>query len=122
MKLREQISIVGGQYKARIEVSELTASETNAISRFGDLVVNLGGDFTSDTDTDVVFSLPSEERFFPSQFPVQKVFDAADSDAAEKADTWIETVVDRLLTARDEAIDKDASAIRDEIVDYPPGT
>lgn len=121
MKLREQVSIVGNNYHARVELSELTVAETNALARFGDFTVDIGGDFESDTDTDVVFTLPTSVRFFPSQFPVQQLFSATDVDAAEKADTWIETVVDRILTERDLAVAKDVTAIRDEIVDYPVG-
>jgi hypothetical protein len=121
MQLREQVTIVGNTYRARIELSTLTVDETNALARFGDLSVDVGGDFESDTDTDVVFTLPTSTRFFPSQFPVQQLFSADDVDAAEKSDTWIMTVVDRILTERDLAVAKDATAIRDEIVDYPVG-
>ncbi len=118
MNLREQISIIGNQYKIALSVDALTVDEQNALSRFGDWEIDLGGDFEDIADAGFTFTLNNRERLFPAQFPVQQLFSADDADVARTAEVWLANVIARIVVLQTAALNKDTTTIKDEIVTY----
>lgn len=83
----------------------LTPVEREAFRNFGEPVVDCGGEF--DDGDGLVFNLPTDERRFPSQFPVKQLFSLEDNaDANDRAVLYRTTIEQRLVTARDEQTDK----------------
>lgn len=78
----------------------LTPVEREAFRNFGEPLIECGGDF--DDGDGLTFSLPSDARRFPSQFPVKQLFSLSDeADANDRAVLYRTTIETRLVTARD---------------------
>jgi hypothetical protein len=107
MQIESTNYLVDGRYEVQIGLAKpldtaLTPVEKQAFDTFGEPVVDCGGTFTTEGLT---FTLPTDQRWFPSQFPVKQVFALADhSDANARAQLFRSTIQTRLVAARDAQI------------------
>lgn len=119
MKLREVIQLVNGKYHVGIYNTSLEDVETEALARFGELLVSVGGTIL-DPDTAYTFDLPEADRLFPSQFPIIRVFDE-EPEGDEKAQAYLKVIVARIIAARDVVLAKDTTVLTDTTNEYPAG-
>lgn len=98
MQITNNIRLVDNIYHVEIDLHELTLSEQEAINKFGEPLIECGGNF--DDLGGLTFDLDSDIRKFPSEFPCKYSWDRGDyEDAADRADLWRDTILDRLDTA-----------------------
>lgn len=120
MRLLEQIKLVNNAYHVVVTLVELEGREPDVISQYGQLPVDCGGLFVS-SNPSVEFTLDSNVRLFPQSFPHKQIFSLQEhADANDRAVVYLETLVNRILEARDEALEKNPGVLRSEYVDYPP--
>jgi hypothetical protein len=110
MRLNQFIDLAGGVYYVQIGVSGdrgITPKEQDALNKFGEPDVDVGGSFDGSTCTESelhsvgVFSFGPDVIKFPSMFPVKQCFSLVDypSDANKRARIWQEIVTNRITTA-----------------------
>ena len=108
MKIHSNIDIVNDLYRAEIWIKEVSPVEQEAIDRFGEPVIDVGGDFTGSatrpgegSPTATTFTLPSKNYYLPTTFPVQQTFSLTDfADADVRAEVYRQTIVTRIGSAR----------------------
>jgi hypothetical protein len=109
MEIETRIDQCDNAYSVQIGLANcpedaLTPVERQAFQAFGEPVVDVGGSFSGE---DLSFTLPSDQRRFPSQFPVKQVFSLADnSDANARAVLYQTTIQARLVAARNTQTEK----------------
>lgn len=102
MILRKTITLMHKTFYVQIgldytESEALSPVEREAIKQNGEPAVNCGGNFGEDP---VLFSLPSRELRFPSQFPVVQLFNTDDfEDAENRANLYKDVITARIATA-----------------------
>jgi hypothetical protein len=117
MKIRETLELADGRYHASLTPVSLTEEEDRARSRFGSWSIETGGQF--DDQQGLSFELPSRIRSFPEQFPTKTIVDLVDfPDARARAGLWLETVRDRIILARDQALTRDPGTVFDQVNEY----
>ena len=122
MRLLEQIKLIDSEYHVVLTLVELEGREPDVIAQYGHWPVDCGGLFLAQ-DPSVEFTLPPNVRLFPQSFPHKQIFSLQEhADANARAIVYLETLVHRILEARDEALAKNPGVIRSEYVDYPPET
>lgn len=102
MQLLHSITLIGAVYHVQIglgpglgDAPSLTPREQEAIRQFGAPVIDCGGTFGSGEGS---FDLPTDERQFPSGFPIKQLFSTQDyEDAAERATLFRSTVRTRIV-------------------------
>lgn len=108
MQLHLHIRVVNGVHHSEVGLATypgsepLTPCEREALSRFGEPVVDCGGDFTE-------FQLPTNSLRFPSQFPVKAVFaeeDYPEGAANAHAVTFRDVIESRLIAARNALLER----------------
>lgn len=114
MEIKSVIRLTNSLYQVEISLSEngLTPVETEAINNFGAPLIDIGGAFgvtgsTGATGTNTYFTLPTNDKYFPNNFPVKQSFSLLDypvgttmpPNAAKMADVWRDTVITRLTDA-----------------------
>lgn len=138
MEIKSVIRLSNSLYHAEVSLSDngLTPVETEAINNFGAPSVECGGAFgttgsTGATGTNTYFYLPTNTRFFPTNFPVKQAFSLLDfpvgstypPNAAQRADIWRDAIVVRLTDAvvakRAEAVSSDVGTIIQNIDTTP---
>lgn len=99
MDIKSTIRLTNNVYHAEIDLYELTLVEQDVINKFGEPTIDCGGSF--DDQMGLTFTLDTDERKFPSQFPCKKSWDRADypSDADDRAALWRDTIKTRIDTA-----------------------
>lgn len=91
------------------DASGLSPVEREAFRQFGEPIVECGGTATSGENT---FTLPSDPRRMPSQFPVKKQWAISDfANAAAIAALYISTMVTRMTTAKTTQIGLSATGV-----------
>lgn len=120
MRLLEQINLVNNAYHVVVTPVEFEGREPEVLAQYGQWPVDCGGLFASN-DPPVEFTLPSNVRLFPQAFPHKQIFPLQEhADANDRAIVYLETLVARLLEARDAALSRNPGVLRSEYVDYPP--
>lgn len=114
MEIRSTIRLTNNLYQAEVDLGTngLTPVESEALTRFGQPSISCGGEFgttgtTGATGTNTYFILSDNDKLFPSAFPVKQSFSLLDypvgttapPNAAQRADTWRDTIVARITTA-----------------------
>lgn len=114
MELKTDIKLVNNIYHAVVGLGDngLTSAETEAINSFGAPYVSCGGEFgttgtTGSTGTNTYFTLDSNDKLFPTNFPIKQTFSLADYPegttappaASKRANTWRNAIVDRVTAA-----------------------
>lgn len=101
MQIATTKALSNGRYSVVIALRDdgLSLAEQEAISQFGEPVIDCGGSF--DDQAGLTYTLATNEKLFPSQFPVKELFSTEDfpSDASARADLWKSTVIARLTSA-----------------------
>lgn len=104
MEIISYIRLVNNAYEVELDLADggLTPVEKDCITKFGEPVISVGGEFTDGVD--LTFTLADNDRKFPSQFPVKYSFGLADypSDANDRAVLFrntIRTRIDDAVTA-----------------------
>lgn len=105
MKLEDKIRLQNNVFTVEIGLAEvpesLTPQEKDSISRFGEMEIAVGGNIVED-DPEITFTLPVENRLFPSQFPIKKQFSRDDhADANDRAVAYRNIIKTRIVAARD---------------------
>jgi hypothetical protein len=108
MEVSTNIDLISGVYHAQVSVVKLTEAEKEALAKFGEPLVEVGGLINKFiirpaalASTLVTLDLPKEQRRMTSQFPVKRVFDTADNvDADIQAQAWLIYVKENLFFAR----------------------
>jgi len=107
MEIEVRIDLINRSYRVQVGLTgapgtPLSPVEYQAIQRFGEPVVQLGGTFTAGGLT---FTLPAATARFPSQFPVNQIFSLDDfADAAARATLFRNTMESRIVAARDAVV------------------
>lgn len=101
MEIISNITLVNGNYGGVLKVWNIRPAEAAQFSYFGELTIDLGGEFTGTGDYAAInFTLPSRIIKVPSGLPVKQSFDLADTpDAAAYAHVWRDTVATRISDA-----------------------
>lgn len=98
MDIKSTIRLVDNVYHAEIDLYELTLVEQDVINKFGEPTVDCGGSFSDGGG--LSFTLDTNNRKFPSGFPVKESWDLDDfADSADRAALWRDTVKTRIDTA-----------------------
>lgn len=96
-------------------IPPFTPLELSRLAQFGEPVVETGG-LVEMTDPGDNFTLPTDQRVFPSQFPVKQGFGTADyEDALAAATAWRDLVVANITAAMESLVDENPGAIGTEI-------
>jgi hypothetical protein len=103
MEIEVFVKPVNNTYEVQVGLSRepgsLTPVEVAAFLNFGEPLVDCGGSF--DNDAGCAYTLPTDQRLFPSQFPVKQIFSLVDfGDAAIRANLYYTTLQTRLAAAR----------------------
>jgi len=118
MKIDSSIEIVNDVYVTQVGVPSVSPVEQEALNKFGDPVVDVGGVFTGTLTRPsggdpvaVSFTLPSKLYSLPSTFPVQQAFSLADypEEADVRAEVYRQTIVARISSARVTLLAKEAN-------------
>ena len=95
MKITINKELQNNIYAATFE-TEFTQQEDTLMEKFGEPVVNLGGDFTGPP----AFTLADEYHKIKSGFPASQSMDAnGDAQSEQKMTVWKDEVKARLVTA-----------------------
>jgi len=116
MRLADTIELIDNAYHVQIGLAEergLTPVEQEAFANFGDAVVDVGGEFSTEGLT---FTLPTRDVFFPSGFPVKQIFSLDDfNDANARAVLWRDTIKTRIIAQRDAWLAKSVGNVDENI-------
>jgi len=99
MNITTTVGLSGGIYSVDISTGAdvFTPIEQDAVSRFGEPLIECGGTFTLDA---LNYTLDSLTRYFPSQFPIRQRFSIADNaNAYDRATLWKNTILTRIVSA-----------------------
>jgi hypothetical protein len=110
MKVQIVIENIVGRYHVTVAIPQggISAREQELINEFGDLLIEVGGNFTG-TETRpsgggpiaVDFDLPLAQRRLTTDFPVREIFDLEDDAESDvKAKVWGDTIKARIVTAK----------------------
>lgn len=116
MRITSSILLVDGVYNVVVDLASggFTPEESAAVYRWGFPVVACGGDIPYDN---TVFTLPDDDRRFPSQFPAKQRFSSEDwPDAAGMASAWRDEIKTRLDAAITELRNKTVGLTGEETV------
>jgi hypothetical protein len=124
MKIYSNIEIVNDAYVAQVGIQAVSPTEQEALDRFGEPAVDVGGSFTGSltrpgdvSPTAVAFILPSKQYYLPSTFPVQQTFSLADfEDADVRAEVYRQTIVVRIGSARTTILARAANFVGETLV------
>lgn len=100
MRISSSIILIDGVYNATVDLASggFTPVEAEAVYQHGEPSVACGGVFNNNVN--LTFTLPANDRQFPSQFPVKQRFAIADyANASARAELWRSTIKTRLDTA-----------------------
>lgn len=101
MEIESTIRLVGNVYNVEIDLATdgFTPTEQEVVEQFGEPLVDIGGSFTDGGS--LSYTLTSEDRRFPSQFPIKVQFSRVDypDDAAERAGVYRSTLITRITAA-----------------------
>ena len=92
MQLLINTDLDRGIYSVDISLAPngFTPVELEAIQKFGEPLITCGGTFSQEGLT---YTLPTNDKYFPSQFPVKQRFSLSDfEDAYTRAILWKDTV------------------------------
>jgi len=117
MDIRRTITLIDNAYHAQVSVESLTVVDQDAVARFGQWPIDLGGVF--DDGEGLEFELPLQVRYFPTQRVAKSIFYISDALAADRTLLWVDTIVQRLVEAQAAALGKDPRNILDTITTYP---
>lgn len=107
MKIRSTIDIIDRVYTVQVGVEGVTPAEQELLRQFGMPEVAVGGDFSGSatrpgdvSPTAVTFSLATETRRLPQDFPVKQVFSLDDAATADvQAVVFQNTINSRITSA-----------------------
>jgi hypothetical protein len=121
MKLSRKVELIGNVYHASVDkaaTAGLTTAETEAITRLGEPLIAVGGNFVNGgLATD--FDLPASSKRFPSQFPVKQLFSRDDSATAnDEAVTFETEIALRVSSAMTALLAVDVGTLKDVVVEY----
>ena len=124
MKINSRIEIIDDEYLTLVGIQAVSPTEQEAIDRFGEPVVDVGGSFTGSltrpgagAPTAVAFTLPSKQYYLPSTFPVHQTFSLADyEDADVRAEVYRQTIVARIGSARTTILARAANFVGETLV------
>lgn len=119
MRLETSIKLISGVYHVTVDLASedgFTPVEQEAITQQGEPTIDVGGSF--DDQAGLTYTLDTKQVQFPSQFPQKKTFSKTDypSDAADRAQLWLDTVKTRIDTGVTAQRTATASNIAEEIV------
>ena len=125
MQIHSSITLINNVYHVQVGpraldgmgLSAFTPVEQEALAKVGEPVVACGGTFTTEG---LEFTMDADDRYFPSQFPVKKLFsvDDYDDDAPGMAVLFRDTIKTRMTTAMENIrIDMTSDATGSEIDD-----
>jgi len=124
MEIESKIRLVNNAYSVELDLADggLTPVELQAIRNYGEPVVSAGGLF--DDGAGLTYTLPDDDRKFPSQFPVKYTFSLADypSDANDRAVLFRQTMktrIDAAVTAI-RALDEGTTGHEIDVIDTTP--
>jgi hypothetical protein len=108
MKVETNIQLSNNRYRVTVRTSEPTAVEEELFQRFGEPLVETGGEFSGsvtrpgDSPVSVTFTLPQGQNRIFLDFPVVRVFDLNDTAEADmRAKLYADTLLSRITDARD---------------------
>lgn len=109
MKLVIEKTLKNNNYEIKLSVADVTTEDTDLISDFGEVQVNIAGkleetvhnDETGLDETTVIANLGDSFKYLPSEFPVTKTFTKAQYgvDVEKIATTYITTIKTRTQEA-----------------------
>lgn len=109
MKLVIEKTLKNNNYEIKLNIADVTTEDTDLISDFGEVQVNVAGkleeivhnDTTNLDETIVIANLGDSFKYLPSEFPVTKTFTKAQygTDVEKIATTYITTIKTRTQEA-----------------------
>lgn len=121
MKLSITSRQIANVYHAEVSLAErdgLTPVEIEAISNKGEPLVSCGG--VIEGDNNLEFTLDTDDRYFPSQFPVKQKFSEDDYENAHaRSVAWIDAIKSRVQSGVTEKRLLTVYPSGTEIVDIP---
>lgn len=109
MKLVIEKTLKNNNYEIKLSVADVTTEDTDLISDFGEVQVNIAGKLeetvhnteTGLDETTVIANLGDSFKYLPSEFPVTKTFTKAQygADVEKIATTYITTIKTRTQDA-----------------------
>ena len=114
MQISQRIDLFNGTYQVAISLATdadaLSAVEKDKLAQFGEMVIACGGTFPYGDS--LTFTRPTDDRRFPSQFPVVARFSLADAaDANAQAVAFRDTLLARLAAALETLLGKTPGTI-----------
>ncbi|OME54146.1 hypothetical protein BSK59_16335 [Paenibacillus odorifer] len=101
MKLVIDKSLTNNNYEVSISLADVQVEETELFNDFGKVQINIGGVLKVTGGTDADATLGDSFKYLPTDFPVVRVFTAA--QYGEKAETvakaFADTITERITTA-----------------------
>lgn len=104
MNLKRSVSLINRIYRAEVSLDgALTELELTRLRQFGDVTINIGGDFAYGEGGELV--LDTDNRKFPREKSFVRGFQIdGDADANAKANAWAAEVEARLVAALDATV------------------
>lgn len=99
MNLKRSVNLINRVYRAEVTLNDpLTELEKLRVSQFGDVTIELGGDFTFGEGEE--FSLDTDTKRFPRTTTFARGFQIdGDADANAKANAWALEIESRIVAA-----------------------
>ena len=118
MKVDRTIILRDEGYEAYLALHPvgLNSHESEVFSKYGEPVVECGG-IVVDKTLDVAFKTRPDNRAFPSQFPLRRLFPFLDPRANDNAIAFLATVTRRLEQARDQLLETHPTTIREDVME-----
>jgi hypothetical protein len=107
MLLQTNIELKAGIYKATLYVVTLSTVEKEALARFPEPTIELGGEIPTEG---APFTLPPNQRLFPSQFPAIKSW-AYSVENGQYAEAWLTEIKTRVVDAVTELLGQDIGPV-----------
>lgn len=118
MRLNTSITLVDGVYHVSVDLADtngFTPVEQEAVTQFGEPTIACGGSF--DDGGGLTYTLDTNDKLFPSQFPVKEKFSTVDypSNANARAVLWRDTIKTRIDAAITTLRSKTVGTVGEEI-------
>ena len=97
VQVKIEKELTSNVYSVKVSIQDISGSDTELTSAFGEPLIQVGGTITGPSDTK---TLPAAERALPSGFPVLETFDGDDfTDAEGLANAYSTEILARITTA-----------------------
>lgn len=123
MKIKTTIDLVANTYHVAVGIEALSPHEQELIQQFGEPAVQIGGTISGSATipgdqnpTSVSFTIPTETRTIPTEFPVKQVFSLDDNaNAGLRAAVYRTVIESRIASARTALVAKAANFVGETV-------